>query len=268
MISPWTWEQLFPDAEYGFHFQFKRESLHAYYGRRTPRPVLEQRAGLIERHADWFVAFDAQSDTFVKETAALLASTGLALNGDDVAPRKLLHRMGMATDADLVVLRPDAGAWRVTAGVVCFPSGWSLPEKLGKTLEDIHGVVPGLNAALSERINKFISGLKPGYSWERVNWGLSAADQLSMHPNLQPSRLQSDTPVNQVWVRVEMQSLALLPETGGLLFGIRILNQPLITLLEDASLKVRIERALRTMPDDVAEYKGLAAFRETFLRRG
>ena len=267
MISPWTWETLFPDADYGFHFQFKRESLDSYYGRRAARVVLEQRAGLIEKHVDWFVAFDGHADIFVNETAALLASKGLSVGGDGDTPQKLLHRMGMATDADLVVLRPDDGVWRVTAGVVCFPSGWSLPEKLGRPLEDIHGIVPGLNAALSERINKFISGLKPGYSWERVNWGLSATDQLSMHPNLQPPRLLSGTPVNQVWVRVEMQSLALLPDSGGLLFGIRILNHPLNTLMEDASLKPRIERALRTMPDDVAEYKGLAAFRETFLRR-
>ena len=187
-----------------------------------------------------------------------------------VPPRRLLalptedtfHQMGAVTDADLVMLRPADGRWLVTAGVVCFPSGWSLPEKLGKALEEIHDIVPGLNASLGERINKFIAGLKPGYSWERINWGLSATDQLSMHPNLKPQRLTPQTPAGQICLRLEMQSLTPLPKTGGLLFGIRILNQPLNQLMEDNMLRARFERALRTMPEAVAAYKGIGGFRE------
>ena len=261
MIAPWTWDDLFPDEDYGFHFKFKRESLASFYARPAEPKVLEHRAALLREHPDWFAADDDHAPLVSNEACTLLASTGLALS-KDLSARQTLHQMAIVTDADLVMLRPVGGKWLVTAGVVCFPSGWSLPEKLGKALEEIHDIVPGLNASLGERINKFIAGLKPGYSWERINWGLSATDQLSMHPNLKPQRLTPDIPAGRIFIRLEMQSLTPLPKTGGLLFGIRILNQPLNRLMENILLRARFERALRTMPEAVAAYKGLSSFRE------
>mgnify|MGYP000846223527 CR=1 FL=1 len=35
------------------------------------------------------------------------------------------------------------GGWRLAAGSLCFPSSWSLVEKFGKPLQDIHAPVPG-----------------------------------------------------------------------------------------------------------------------------
>ncbi len=265
MIAPWSWDDLFPDEDYGFHFKFKRESLASFYARPAEPKVLEHRAALLREHPDWIAAFDDQSPLVLREACTLLTSTGLALS-EDPSAKEMLHQMGTVMDADLVMLRPEEGRWLVSAGVVCFPSGWSLPEKLGKGLEEIHDIVPGLNSSLGERINKFIAGLKPGYSWERLNWGLSATDQLSMHPNLKPQRLTPDTPKGQICLRLEMQSLTPLPETGGLLFGIRILNQPLSRLMEDNQLRGRFERALRTMPEAVAVYKGLGDFRQMVLK--
>jgi hypothetical protein len=42
----------------------------------------------------------------------------------------------------------------VEGGVVCFPSSWSLREKLGHSLDFTHSVVPDLNTQLAPRIHK------------------------------------------------------------------------------------------------------------------
>src|SRR5438034_8163832 len=92
--------------------------------------------------------------------------------------------LGALIESDWVLLRADdQGVYRLIAGAVCFPSGWSLQGKLGKTIDEIHAIVPGLNAALARQINAFMAKLAPGALWERENWGLSADTELNHHPS-------------------------------------------------------------------------------------
>ena len=39
---------------------------------------------------------------------------------------------------DLILMRRDDSGWRLAAGSLCFPSSWSLLEKFGKPLQQIH----------------------------------------------------------------------------------------------------------------------------------
>src|SRR4051812_17404924 len=39
---------------------------------------------------------------------------------------------------DLILMRRDDSGWRLAAGSLCFPSSWSLTEKFGKPLQQIH----------------------------------------------------------------------------------------------------------------------------------
>ncbi|MES1166778.1 MAG: heme-dependent oxidative N-demethylase subunit alpha family protein, partial [Pseudomonadota bacterium] len=154
---------------------------------------------------------------------------------------------------------------RLRAGAVCFPSSWALTEKTGLTLDEIHGVVPGLNPALAPAIGQFLGKLRPGAPFERANWGLAATPELNLHPALARPRLGAlDVP--RTWVRVEYQILAALPQTSGILFGIHIRNVPLAEILADPALRAGLHRALATMPDALAAYKGLTPVRADLIR--
>src|SRR5690606_34211742 len=73
------------------------------------------------------------------------------------SPEEKCRILGESWEPDFVLLRPEEdGAFRVVAGCVCFPSSWSLAEKIGHPMEFVHGVVPGLNAALGQQINSFL----------------------------------------------------------------------------------------------------------------
>ena len=67
-------------------------------------------------------------------------------------------------------------------------------------------------------------------------------------------------------LRLEEQFLNRLPHTGTILFGIRVSSHRLDGLLETfPALAPRLERALRTMPGPLAEYKGLSRARAALL---
>ena len=59
--------------------------------------------------------------------------------------------------------------------------------------------------------------------------------------------------------------MVALPETGGILFGIRLEVVPLAKLRENRSARDGLIEALETMPDKIADYKNLALARGRLL---
>ncbi|TIU52784.1 MAG: DUF3445 domain-containing protein, partial [Mesorhizobium sp.] len=54
-----------------------------------------------------------------------------------------LVQASLLVQEDLILMRRDESGWRLAAGSLCFPSSWSLLEKFGKPLQQIHAPVPG-----------------------------------------------------------------------------------------------------------------------------
>jgi hypothetical protein len=68
-----------------------------------------------------------------------------------------------------------------------------------------------------------------------------------------------------VYLRVERQLLFKLPETGGILFGIRIEVVPLRELMRNATARHGLRDALVSMPADIATYKRLDGIRPAMI---
>ena len=135
---------------------------------------------------------------------------------------------------------------------------------MGKPIDFIHGVVPGLNPAVGMHIQGFLRKLKPGIAWLRHNWGLSRSPEFNQHPTRSLPRLTSDLASNEVYLRIEHQALVALPPNG-VLFGIRITVHPLSEVLAEPAAAAGLARALRTMTEAMAQYKGLAVARVRLL---
>lgn len=179
---------------------------------------------------------------------------------------ELLGELGHTWEPDILIVAPNAeGEFVLVAGCVCFPSGWSLEEKIGLPVPEIHGVVPGLNAAIGTRISNFLARLKAGSAWSRSNWGISSTAELNQHPARGVNVLRADTSPESIWLRLEHQLLARLPGSDAVLFAIRLQNFLLTEIRERPSLRAGLRRALATMPDAVATYKNLAAVRPSLL---
>ncbi len=171
---------------------------------------------------------------------------------------------------DLVIMSRRAAAWVLAAGCVCFPSSWRLEDKFARPLEAVHDPVPGLNEALGARITRIFDHLPPGRPVMRQNWSISADPALRQateghalanadHRILAPDRL---------FIRVEHQTLRRLPETGDILFTIRIHMDPvgrLETEPNGVALAAGLANQVRALTDAQRAYKGLAALAPDLL---
>ena len=249
--------ELFPVGGYRFHLTLRRDDPRDYFRSRDPS------GGLLAERARWLASEPAKYSALRPEGEPLLAEfTGLCTEWG-IAGAGSVAALGAVLEPDFLLLSPDAtGAFRLRGGALCFPTGWALEEKLGHTLDFIHGAVPGLNAALASPSHQFLARLKPGTAFLRDNWGIAATDELNLHPSRALPPPAPPVALERLWLRVEHQALVALPRTGGVLFGIRIALQRLDEVARDPVAAASLRRALATMPAEIAAYKRLDRVRE------
>lgn len=251
------WHRLLPDEDYRFHMGLRPGDGRKFFAA-TPRAgdILRQRATLLDEapRSCLLLPENEAAESTLREALALMSGWSGAAPASAVEAGKFL-------EPDWLTLSPDADdALRVSAGAVCFPSGWSLPEKAGLRVSEVHGVVPALNASHAGRIDTFLLRLMPDAAWERENWGLSADAELDHHPRNRLPVLNERASLETTWLRLEQQLFARLPG-GGVLFAIRVSSHRLDGLCDLPGVASRLARALSTMPVEIATYKGIAAAR-------
>ncbi|MFN2476713.1 MAG: heme-dependent oxidative N-demethylase subunit alpha family protein [Chthoniobacterales bacterium] len=256
-----SFARLFPDADYRHHLSVKRGDLAAFFAHRPDHDeLIAERRHWLDRDRDNYAAALDSAAPAIKETAEVIG----AECSDQHNASATIVRLGGQIEPDIVILEKNSdSAFRVVAGCVCFPSSWSFPEKLGLPLDAVHTVVPDLNSALGTPMARFLGKIQPGASWERSNWGLSSSPARNQHSSRNTPRLVPPLTLDRVWLRVEDQILSILPQTGALLFAIRIVTLPLSELrTREPDAAAGLRRALATLTDEMAAYKNLAAARD------
>lgn len=251
-----NWLRVFPDEEHRFQMALRTGDAGEFW--RCPNPqVLAERKRWIQANPDRYLGFVPGMDQLIEAALADLAQLAETEPGG-------LRELAGRVEPDWLLLAKDQKEWRVVAGAVVFPSSWALEEKLGRLMPAVHDAVPGLNAALGSAIRVFLDRLTTGTAWERWNWGLSADDELNHHPERELPGLCADADLENVWVRLENQQLIRLPCGLGL-FGIRVTCHRLDELAAEPVVAGRICRALETMHDEAAIYKGIQAARPALI---
>lgn len=257
------WLRLFPASDYRLSMGVRPGEAGRFW-RDSPEAaqVLSERQRWIAESPERHFSFLPEAEPVTTEGVAWFSSAlGQAFReARDVA---------CGLEPDWVLLGGDAASgFRVLGGAVAFPSGWALEEKLGRPLAEVHDPVPGLAAAIGPQIATFLARIAPGSTWERENWGLSADSSLNHHPAQCFARLGEKATLASTWLRLEQQFLTRLPHSRAILFGIRVTNHRLDALLgAHPVLAAPMARALETMPDAIAAYKGLAAARTALVRQ-
>jgi hypothetical protein len=259
---------LFPDDDYRFQMRFERGEPADFFARSTrSEAVLAERRQWLGSDPKTYAAILPPGEAMLDEAVELArAWNGLAPPGLTTAWEKCVT-LGEFWEPDYLLLKGNADrVIRLYGGCLCAPSSWRLNDKLGHPIEFIHGPVPGLNAHIGAAIHKFLAALKPGAASLRHNWGLSRSPELNQHPDRKLPLLDATVRADEVWLRVEHQALVALPESGGILFGIRVVNHSLKEVKANELAAARLCRALETMPDEMARYKNLATARGRILQ--
>ncbi len=173
---------------------------------------------------------------------------------------------------DLVLMRRGAAGWRLAAASLSFPSSWKLSEKFGRPIHEMHAPVPGFGQGTrnAELIARMFDKMRPETPMIRWNWSVYGDAEL-FHPHNSPARRFGDGErAENVFLRVERQTLRHLPQSRDILFTIRIIVDPLEEL-ERHSDAPRIATALidqlGSFNAEQLDYKGMTLERDRLVAR-
>ena len=175
-----------------------------------------------------------------------------------VGPETLIEAARLVSD-DLVVLERQAGEWVVTTLVLCAPTFFSAAEVLGRSLHGLHAPVPAAAPEFAGRIARVFDGLRPELILERWNWTVQpGAERFTpvAEPVFAPAAtLAPHALAPLLHLRLERQTIRRLPQTGGVLFTIRVSLLSLGSLLAEPAVRAAFAAAWAGTPPPVRDYK-------------
>ena len=205
------------------------------------------------------------------ETLELVQQAGAPVETrDDLPP---LYAAARAVADDLCLMEARDGAWTLTALSLSAGTFFTASEVIGKPLAALHAPVPGFGDRFLTRVGRIFDALQSDTILERRNWTVMAGDDL-FAPDGAAVRARTDDIAPEaageaLFVRVERQTIRRLPQTGGVLFTIRIWRHALSALDADPPRRAAFAHAWRTVGDDFRAYKRIAhydALVEAYLR--
>lgn len=192
-------------------------------------------------------------------------------------PHEPLDWVGRQLQEDLLVLAREET--QLVAGQLCFGNGWCLDEKMGLPFWEIHAPITPIPALepMMRAAQKLMERVPVGRPVWRLNWSLKLSDQLDMTSRHTPAldqlladglpNLTPDTIGQQLFLRIERQTLTRLPRSGTVLFGIHTYQNRLdLELAERPDGAARLARVLETAPLALLDYKGITPFLEPLLK--
>jgi hypothetical protein len=218
---------------------------------------LELKTELLASNYDVVVAAEPEGDAASLELldevkSFLVAYHPLISTATDSSEHPIVQASRLAQEDFCILVRDDA--WRLRAACVCFPSRWDLARKIGTTLDEIHGPIPGYDESLSSPTNSFFDRLRPERSFWRLNWTLLD------RPDLYQPRREQGSPSGELadwFFRVERQTLRQLPRTSAIVFTIHTYVASAATLCEhDPQFLPALLLGLETAPLEMQKYKG------------
>ncbi|HTV71150.1 MAG TPA: DUF3445 domain-containing protein [Rhizobiaceae bacterium] len=230
--------------------------------------------GLVQKHvAEHF------PERYEQQCKGMLISGHPAVTTAAMRSMPALKAASLLVQEDLILMRKGEDGWRLVAGSLCFPSSWSLREKFGKPLSQIHDPVPAFgpgtrNAGLIDRMFDNLQIERPVQRW---NWSLQASPALYYplsavqridRATRRPSKFTDAEIAAQVFMRVERQTLRKLPASRDILFTIRIYIDPLTALTrhpDRSAIAKSFAGQLMAMEDAQLDYKGLTADRDRLV---
>jgi hypothetical protein len=178
---------------------------------------------------------------------------------------------------DFCLMLPGPTGYVLSAASVCFPSRWQLSEKIGRPMSAIHQPVPDYDRKLERPVNHLFQRLQPGCSGYRLNWSLVDSPELflpSGHGQINHSNhitdhitaeLTAENIGEELWLRVERQTLRRLAINNSILFMIRTKIYPLHSLVSDPDIAHNLSVVVQTMSPDMQQYKSILPFRAALL---
>ncbi|KAL4954552.1 hypothetical protein BDW69DRAFT_183445 [Aspergillus filifer] len=181
-----------------------------------------------------------------------------------------LEVMSLLATEDFFILYTDekTGETSLRGAGVCFPAGWKIETRIGKTLWGIHaGRVPTYETRLAKSMDRFFQRLKPGPLICRYNYAIDDSDELfhrHSHHNLNLDEVKKPE-LKDLHLRVERQVLQRLPRSKALLFTIRTYVTPITEVTKARDVAGALRTSVCSYSEDIARYKNRGLWEGTLM---
>lgn len=225
-------------------------------------------ARLADEHPEAF-SFTTDGATGTFDNHLTGETTSIRYGDPSSLPAPPMQWLGMQVQEDLCLLDTTDPGFPLVAGCLCFPSMWSLDEKIGRSLLDIHVPVPFFHDKLGLSLMRLMDRLKEPV-W-RLNWGIYPTPRLDLEPPTLPewehllTSIRPEDAGAHLYLRVERQTLSRLPKTRAILFTIHTYVGAIEEEARDARRLERMRNVLRTVPPESQRYKRLAPYLPALL---
>ncbi len=213
-------------------------------------PQMALRDRLIAEHPDEVHALlpgaeDAAAELLETVLGDLAAREGFAVGADSarrpdgvevVLDRSApLLTLGRLVQADFCLMERPEGATEhvLTGAILCFPSSWTLAQKLGRPLGAIHAPVARYDAEIARRVQRLFDAIRPEAPLWRVN-ALHYLDPALYQPRREYEEKRKGG-TRSPFLRAERQALLRLPESGAVVFSIHTWQVALENLTPEQS---------------------------------
>ena len=228
---------------------------------------------LARRQPDCF-ALERSGDAWRWENRLLGEALAFTFGDASSLPLPPLDWIGRQVQEDLVLVRADAEGTLV-GGQLCFPNGWSLPERAGKSYLAIHRRTPGSTLLGVHAGGRLLQSLKPQRTFCRIGFNFKLSSQLDLstkhlpaylaHAAARAPQLDAEGVGRELFIRIERQTFTRLTRSAHVLFGIHTYLSALEVEAQDPERARRILQVLKEAPDDVKRYKAIAPIEAAFF---
>ena len=172
-----------------------------------------------------------------------------------------LEELARTVQEDLCILRRTDDGWVLRAAAVCFPSYWSLHEKMGKPLKELHGPVPNMHSSIDRAITKTLDKMERETPVERFNWTLTSDEYLYQPSPIrkQIGEVNSRNIAWKIFIRTERQTFMKL-KNNDILFTTRTYLNSLVTACQDRKLALGLHSSIMNTPSEVWYHRGVDKF--------
>ncbi|ESK85968.1 hypothetical protein Moror_9469 [Moniliophthora roreri MCA 2997] len=184
---------------------------------------------------------------------------GTITNVKDVNPLIFLND-NVPEDFLITQADPKTGLYMLRAGVSCSAVGWNLGTKIGKPLHEVHSPVPDYKEKMQSSMDRYFSRMPCDKPIQRGSWGLEDGQPLFLPPDdphlADRSRQREDLKVEDIYLRVDWQTLRRLPRSKAIVFNFKALFTPMTDFRDEPFIPRLVLKILKEGKQSIIEYKG------------
>ena len=222
--------------------------------------LLDAHSGLVRLDPGWEDAVDELLTMMERHLGRGIGRDGSS--GLDAAAR--------AVPDDILLMADQGDGWRLVGGALVFPNQWTLAEKMGGSLVEIHEPVDGYAELLAERVDRFFDRYTPDRLVWRRNWFFHDIDEFFQPEKRAYARFAEVERAAELFIRSEWQTLRRLPASGVIVFTVKTQVAPISQLAARPEVSTTMIRYLESASPRALENKDALGREEAivaYLRR-